>query len=208
MADNAKIEEQRNKSLLMLGTMLDYLGLDADLAVEEKNGRMQIKMSSSDAGRIIGRRGQTLESLQLLLNRMMFAGDEEASMITLDIDGYSKGNVVTGSGDRRSRGGRRDDRGGRGERGERGERRGGRRGDGEDRRRREDSISEEELRQLALDRAKEVKRWGQPVELSKMNAHDRRIIHINLQDDPEIETRSEGDGSMKSVIISLKNSEN
>lgn len=194
MTEKSKIDDMKQKAQLVLGTMLDYLGLEADLSSEEKGNKLIIKITSNDAGRIIGRRGTTLESLQLLVNRIVFKGEEDSPMIALDIDGYSRGTVVVGDERRERRSGDRRDR--------RGSRRNG------DRSRREDSVPEEQLRQLALDKAKEVKRWGQPVELAKMNAHDRRIIHINLQDDPEIETRSEGEGALKSVIISLKKSEN
>ena len=65
-------------------------------------------------------------------------------------------------------------------------------------------MSEEDLRALALDKAKEVKKWGEPVTLAEMNAHDRRIIHVTLQDDPELTTMSEGEGNLKKVVISLK----
>lgn len=37
-----------------------------------------------------------------------------------------------------------------------------------------------------------------------MNAHDRRIIHVTLKDDPELTTESMGEGAMKKVVISLK----
>jgi spoIIIJ-associated protein len=40
-----------------------------------------------------------------------------------------------------------------------------------------------------------------------MNSHDRRLIHVALQDDPDISTESLGDGSLKSVIISIKKQE-
>ena len=40
--------------------------------------------------------------------------------------------------------------------------------------------------------------------MPEMNAHDRRIIHMALRDDPEITTESEGEGAMKKVVISLK----
>ncbi|MDD4818497.1 MAG: KH domain-containing protein [Victivallaceae bacterium] len=201
MADATKMESQKDEALKILGTMLDYLGLEASCTGEYSGNRLIIKIASEEAGRIIGRRGATLESLQILLNRILFRGEEDTPVISLDIDGYSHGNVTGGrevrnSGERRERRPRRD-----GERSERGERmeRGGER---------EDAVPEEQLRMLALDKAKEVKKWGQPVELAKMNAHDRRIIHINLQDDPEIETRSEGEGTMKKVIISLKKADN
>ena len=87
-------------------------------------------------------------------------------------------------------------RGERGERSERGERR--------QRRDRRSGVSEEQLIAQAQDAAKEVKKWGEPVTLPKMNAHDRRIIHITLENDPELTTVSEGEGALKKVIVSLR----
>ena len=49
-----------------------------------------------------------------------------------------------------------------------------------------------------------MKKWGEPVTLPKMNAHDRRIIHITLENDPEIITESEGEGNLKKVVVSLR----
>lgn len=43
------------------------------------------------------------------------------------------------------------------------------------------------------------------MKLPEMNAHDRRIIHVTLQNDPDIVTESEGEGAFKKVVISLKN---
>ena len=91
MSENVKFEEQKSKIIKVLTTMFDYLGLSASLRVEEKGTRIGVKISSDDAGRIIGRKGQTLESLQLLLNRIMFKDDEECPHIMLDIDGYARG---------------------------------------------------------------------------------------------------------------------
>ena len=71
---DAKFEEQQNKAVKTLGIMLDYLGLDAALRAEEKNAKIAIKIASEDAGRIIGRNGQTLENLQYILNLIMFNG--------------------------------------------------------------------------------------------------------------------------------------
>lgn len=61
------------------------------------------------------------------------------------------------------------------------------------------------MKSQALDAAKEVKRWGEPVTMRPMNSHDRRIVHITLENDPELITESDGDGKLKKVIISLKN---
>ena len=56
---------QSDKVIRTLATMFDYLGLNGTPKVSEHNGKLAVKIASEDAGRIIGRRGQTLESLQL-----------------------------------------------------------------------------------------------------------------------------------------------
>ena len=187
------MEERKDKLIHTLETMFDYLGLNGTPRIEEKGQKLAVKITSDDAGRIIGRKGQTLESLQLLLNRIMFKGDDEFPRIMLDIDGYSSGEREPRerreSGDDAPRAPRSGSR--------RQSSRGGR-GDSETRQ------STEQLEQLARDAAKEVKRWGDPVKMPEMNAHDRRIIHMALRDDPDIMTESEGEGAMKKVVISLK----
>ena len=192
MSENEKFEERKAKIVKSLTTMFDYLGLSASLRVEEKGTRIGVKISSEDAGRIIGRKGQPLESLQLLLNRIMFKDDEECPHIMLDIDGYAKGErgARPEADDESEEGGERRPR-------ERRERRPRREEDGE-------RTTKDQLEQQALDAAKEVKRWGEPVTLPEMNAHDRRIIHVTLKDDPELTTESMGEGAMKKVVISLK----
>jgi len=68
----------------------------------------------------------------------------------------------------------------------------------------EDDAKDEILRQQAIDTAKEVRRWGESVTLPPMNSHDRRIIHITLEEESDIHTESIGEGSLKSVVVSLK----
>ena len=85
------MEERKNKLKTTLLTMFDFLGLSGTFRIEDKGQKLEVKITSDDAGRIIGRKGQTLESLQLILNRIMFKGDEEFPRIMLDIDGYSNG---------------------------------------------------------------------------------------------------------------------
>ena len=191
MSENVKFEEQKAKIVKVLTTMFDYLGLSASLRVEEKGARIGVKISSDDAGRIIGRKGQTLESLQLLLNRIMFKDDEECPHIMLDIDGYARGERGA-----RSEASEGDDPAATEEGEERRER--PQRERRERRPRREERTStKDQLEQQALDAAKEVKRWGEPVTLPEMNAHDRRIIHVTLKEDPELTTESIGEGAFK-----------
>ena len=64
------------------------------------------------------------------------------------------------------------------------------------RRRRETAL--EEMAQRA---ASEVRESGQPVTLGVMPAAERRIIHLQLQDDPELKTESQGEGTSRRVRI-------
>lgn len=189
--NNEKINQQKQKLNHTLLTMFDYLGLKGDLRIEEKNNKLQVKITSDDAGRIIGRKGQILESLQLLANRILFKQDEEFPHVMLSIDGYGEHKKRRNDDENTANG---EDNAPRSER-RRAPRNGGNR------------ASNEQLEQQAKDAAKEVKRWGEPVKLPEMNAHDRRIIHVTLQDDPEVTTESEGEGAMKKVVVSLKKAE-
>lgn len=191
------MENRKEKLIHTLATMFDYLGLSGTFRVEDKGQKLEVKITSEDAGRIIGRKGQTLDSLQLILNRIMFKGDEEFPRIMLDIDGYSNGDHEPRERRPRSEAAEGDPRP---ERPARANRRGSHRGE-------ESHQSVEQLEQQAHDAAKEVKRWGDPVKMPEMNAHDRRIIHMALKGDPEIVTASEGEGAMKKVVISLKKEE-
>ena len=186
-------DEMLDKSKKILITMLDYLGLEGTVKAEGRPGKINLLIASEDAGRIIGRNGQSLESLQVLVNRMIQKGDDPCPKIYIDIDGYSSNS---------KRGERRD--------GERRPFRGSKRPHRnfedreESRPRGGDSEKDEQLRQQALDSAKEVRRWGEAVTLPPMNSHDRRIIHITLEKETDLVTESAGEGNFKSVVISLK----
>ena len=198
-------EEMLENSKKILATMLDYLGLEGTVKAEGKPGKINLLIASNDAGRIIGRKGQSLESLQVLVNRIMQKGDAPCPKIYIDIDGYSSNSKRGGErGERSERrdGERRPFRGGRRSFQKSGEERGERSERAE--RPRFDSDKDEQLRQQALDSAKEVRRWGEPVTLPQMNAHDRRIIHITLEKETDLVTESVGDGNFKSVVITLK----
>ena len=64
------------------------------------------------------------------------------------------------------------------------------------RRRREDSLT-----QMALKMGDKAKRIKKPVTTNPMNPHDRRLVHLALKDDENLETRSRGEGLLKRVVI-------
>lgn len=60
---------------------------------------------------------------------------------------------------------------------------------------------EQTLTALARRLADKAKRTGLPVELEPMEPGERRIIHLALQNDPDVVTGSEGEGSYRHVVI-------
>jgi spoIIIJ-associated protein len=61
---------------------------------------------------------------------------------------------------------------------------------------------EEYLRGLASRMADRVRRSGQPVTLDPMPAHERRVVHLTLRDNPYASTQSIGEGEDRRVVIS------
>ena len=62
----------------------------------------------------------------------------------------------------------------------------------------------ETLNRLAYRLADKVKRSGERVALEPMNPHERKIIHMALQNDRRVTTLSEGDEPYRHVVIELK----
>jgi spoIIIJ-associated protein len=57
------------------------------------------------------------------------------------------------------------------------------------------------LTKMANELGEKVKMTGKTVTIGPYNAHDRRIIHIALQDDSSLQTQSVGEGEMKEISI-------
>lgn len=63
---------------------------------------------------------------------------------------------------------------------------------------------QESLERMAASVAQEAKLSGQPQALSPMSAFERRLIHLTLASDPEVETLSEGEGKERHVVVKTK----
>ncbi len=62
----------------------------------------------------------------------------------------------------------------------------------------------EALEELARQSADEVRRSRQPHLLPPLAPWERRLVHLALSEDAEVETQSEGDGFLKRVEVRLK----
>jgi len=63
---------------------------------------------------------------------------------------------------------------------------------------------EETLQRLAERLADKVRRSGQSMALEPMSAHERRVIHLALQNSPYVTTYSEGEEPFRKVVIDAR----
>jgi spoIIIJ-associated protein len=61
------------------------------------------------------------------------------------------------------------------------------------------------LKKMALRLAEQVTKRGRPVTMEPMPPDERRIIHITLADNPDVETESTGEGDGRRVVIQSRN---
>ncbi|MFH1090062.1 MAG: RNA-binding cell elongation regulator Jag/EloR [Pseudomonadota bacterium] len=54
---------------------------------------------------------------------------------------------------------------------------------------------------LANRMASKAQRNKRPVTISQLSAHDRRVVHLTLQEKPGLTTKSRGEGPLKNVVI-------
>jgi spoIIIJ-associated protein len=59
----------------------------------------------------------------------------------------------------------------------------------------------EALVEMALKIGEKAKRIKKPITTGPLNPHDRRIIHLALRDDQDLDTKSRGEGVLKKVLI-------
>ena len=63
---------------------------------------------------------------------------------------------------------------------------------------------EEKLSQTALETAHKVELSNRPIVLSGLSSYERRVVHMTLADNPNVETRSEGEKGSRRLIVSPK----
>lgn len=147
--------EMGEKACTILKEILQLMGTEARLGLETRNDETVITATANSRtpeGFLIGHRGQTLDALEYLLNRIITKSDETEAHIALDIEGY--------------------------------------------RERRWKS-----LESLALRLGERAKRRRKTITLSPMSPRDRRVIHLTLQEDPLVTTKSTGRGYFRQVTI-------
>lgn len=71
-----------------LKRVVAYLGLRASVDVEESDEELRGNISGPELGLLIGKHGQTIDSLQFLCSQTAYRGHEFRKRVTLDAGGY------------------------------------------------------------------------------------------------------------------------
>jgi spoIIIJ-associated protein len=132
--------------------LLDRMGVKVEVEGFLKEEILYLEIKGDQEGILIGRHGRTLESLQILINRMVNKRLAKPLRVVLDIDDYRK--------------------------------------------RRADTLTK-----MAVRIGEKAKSKGHPLLIGPFDAHDRRLIHIALKEDPSLRTESLGEGTLKKITI-------
>ena len=72
----------------LLDEIVDALDLDAEVVVAETDDEIAARVEGDELGLLIGRRGQTIDAVQLLCYRVAFRGHGERKRVSVDAAGY------------------------------------------------------------------------------------------------------------------------
>jgi spoIIIJ-associated protein len=152
------LEEEIEIAKQLMAGLLERIGVGTGVEGFLREGNLYLEIKGDREGILIGRYGRTLDSLQILINRMINKQLKRPVKVILDIDDYRKRRVET-------------------------------------------------LTRMAVRLGEKAKRGGHVLTIGPFNAHDRRIIHIALKEDPSLETESLGEGEIKKITIIPKREE-
>lgn len=77
----------------VVGGILTAMGIDSRVAVVEVDGVQCVRVESQESdGLLIGRRGQTLDALEHVANRILTRARDDRPVVTVDVAGYRERN--------------------------------------------------------------------------------------------------------------------
>lgn len=90
MSEEIYEDEEDPAELLveLLREVTHGLGLACEVIVEQEEDVLRGSVEGEDVGLLIGRRGQTIDAVQHLAQRIVFPGGRSASRVVVDADGY------------------------------------------------------------------------------------------------------------------------
>ncbi|MFL5869576.1 MAG: RNA-binding cell elongation regulator Jag/EloR [Solirubrobacterales bacterium] len=88
MTDGFLPDEPAARVEAVLDEVVDALDLDAEIVVDEDDERIAARVEGDDLGLLIGRRGQTIDAVQLICYRVAFRGRGDRKRVSVDAAGY------------------------------------------------------------------------------------------------------------------------
>lgn len=148
--DDTPLELGRTTLERIVETITD----DAKILAEEKADCLFFDIASENAGILIGKKGQTLDAIQSLVEKIVNKHNPHDAKIRVQVDvgGYLENRKAN-------------------------------------------------LEKLAERLAEKSKRLRKPICLAQMSAYGRKIVHLALKDDPDIRTKSKGEGYLRKLVI-------
>lgn len=86
--DQALAAEPAERVRAILERIVDELDVEATVEVSEADEEIVGRVDGEDLGLLIGRRGQTIDAVQLLCYRAAFQGRPDRKRVTVDAAGY------------------------------------------------------------------------------------------------------------------------
>ena len=81
-------DEPAERVRAILERVVEALDVDADVEVDEDPEQIVGRVEGEDVGLLIGRRGQTIDAVQLLCYRVAFRGRQDRKRVVVDAAGY------------------------------------------------------------------------------------------------------------------------
>ena len=128
------------------------MGVEAELSEKTVSNQSWINVKVAEPGILIGKRGQTLEAIQYLADKVVSKQCGKGNRVIFDVEGYVESRKT-------------------------------------------------ELKDLAARLASKALKTGKPSTMTRMNAHDRRVVHMSLKKNRAVRTQSVGDGYYRKLII-------
>jgi len=80
-------DEDLFKAVRIMRELFERMGLDVVISTGQA-GEKLINVSGPDSGLVVGKKGQTLDALHFLLNRILHRATGKRGFIDLDVEGY------------------------------------------------------------------------------------------------------------------------
>ena len=81
-------DEPAERVRTIVERVVESLELDADVEVDEDDAAITARVEGEELGLLIGRRGQTIDAIQLICHRAAFRGVQDRKRVVVDAAGY------------------------------------------------------------------------------------------------------------------------